>query len=43
LGLSIVRGLMRRLNGDVWLQEAPGGGASFVVSIPEAQESRQAV
>jgi two-component system, OmpR family, sensor histidine kinase KdpD len=43
LGLSIVRGLMRRLSGDVWLQEAPGGGASFVVSIPEAQESRQAV
>jgi two-component system, OmpR family, sensor histidine kinase KdpD len=43
LGLSIVRGLLRRLNGDVWLQEAPGGGASFVVSIPEAQESRKAV
>jgi two-component system, OmpR family, sensor histidine kinase KdpD len=43
LGLSIVRGLVRRLDGDVWVQEAPGGGASFVVSIPEARESRQAV
>jgi signal transduction histidine kinase len=43
LGLSIVRGLVRRLNGEVWLHEAPGGGASFVVSMPEAQQSRQAV
>ena len=43
LGLSIVRGLIRRLGGDVWVAEAPGGGAAFTVSMPTAHQRRQAV
>jgi two-component system sensor histidine kinase KdpD len=43
LGLSIVRGLIRRLGGDVWVAEAPGGGAAFTVSMPNAHQRKQAV
>lgn len=34
LGLSIVRGLVQVLGGRLDLYETPGGGATFVVSVP---------
>ena len=43
LGLPIVRGFARALGGDVWIDDAPGGGAAFHVSLPRAvQEDRAA-
>jgi two-component system sensor histidine kinase KdpD len=33
LGLSIVRGLVESCGGKVWVEDAPGGGAAFRVSL----------
>jgi len=33
LGLSIVRGLVETCGGTVWVEDAPGGGAAFRVSL----------
>lgn len=33
LGLAIVRGLVESCQGSVWVEEAPGGGAAFRVSL----------
>ena len=38
LGLPIVRGLARSLGGDVWIEEAPGGGAAFRVRLRPADD-----
>jgi two-component system, OmpR family, sensor histidine kinase KdpD len=43
LGLPIVRGFARSLGGDVWIDDAPGGGAAFHVSLRRAvEEDREA-
>lgn len=34
LGLSIVREMMEKLGGKVWVEETPGGGATFKVALP---------
>lgn len=34
LGLPIVRGLVAAFGGRVWIEDAPGGGAAFRVSLP---------
>lgn len=34
LGLSIVRGLVEAMNGRVWYEPTPGGGATFAVAVP---------
>ena len=34
LGLSVVRELATRMEGSAWVEEAPGGGARFVVELP---------
>jgi signal transduction histidine kinase len=34
LGLSIVKGIVQRLGGDVGFSDAPGGGAIFFVELP---------
>lgn len=34
LGLSLVRRLVSMLNGEVWVEDSPHGGASFRVRIP---------
>ena len=34
IGLTIVRDLVQKNNGKVWVEDAPGGGAKFVVSLP---------
>ena len=41
LGLAIVAGIVRAHGGDVQAQNAPGGGASFVVHLPAAGMRRE--
>jgi signal transduction histidine kinase len=36
IGLSVVRELARLHGGEVWAEEAPGGGARIVVQFPDA-------
>jgi PAS domain S-box-containing protein len=37
LGLAIVRGIVEAHGGNVWAENAPGGGASFSFTIPIAE------
>lgn len=39
LGLSLVAEHLRLLNGAIEIEEAPGGGARFVISVPVAPEN----
>ncbi len=39
LGLAIVRSLVEGRQGEVWAQDASGGGASLIAEIPIASES----
>lgn len=34
LGLSVTYGIIKDHGGEVWVEDAPGGGARFVVSLP---------
>ena len=34
LGLTIVRALVEQQGGEVWCEETPGGGATFVMRLP---------
>jgi two-component system, OmpR family, sensor histidine kinase MtrB len=36
LGLALVAQHVRRMDGRVWVEDRPGGGARFVVEIPQA-------
>lgn len=36
LGLYIVRKIVERYGGEVWVEDNPGGGAVFVVKLPKA-------
>ena len=36
LGLALVAQHVRRMGGRVWVEDRPGGGARFVVEIPQA-------
>jgi len=36
LGLSISRDLARGMHGDLYVEAAPGGGASFTLTLPSA-------
>ena len=38
LGLTIVRALVEVHDGEVWCEETPGGGATFVVRLPVSAE-----
>lgn len=37
LGLSIAAEIVKRHQGKIWVQDAPGGGAEFVVELPVVQ------
>ncbi|MEJ2203698.1 MAG: HAMP domain-containing sensor histidine kinase [Gemmatimonadota bacterium] len=37
LGLAVVGALVSQLRGAAWVEEAPAGGARFVVELPEAR------
>lgn len=36
LGLSITRGLVKKMGGEIFFEDTPGGGATFVVLLPSA-------
>jgi signal transduction histidine kinase len=36
LGLAIARDLMTKLSGRIWVEETPGGGATFKVSLAQS-------
>lgn len=40
IGLSVVRGVLERHGGDVRIEDAPGGGTSFVLTLPSDLRSR---
>jgi two-component system sensor histidine kinase KdpD len=36
LGLAIARGFVDIMGGELWLEDTPGGGATFAFSLQEA-------
>jgi two-component system sensor histidine kinase KdpD len=34
LGLAIAKGFLDVMDGEIWIEETPGGGATFAVSVP---------
>lgn len=40
LGLAVARKVIRSQDGDLWVEETVGGGATFVISIPAAPALR---
>jgi PAS domain S-box-containing protein len=38
MGLSISKAIVERHGGDLWAENSPGGGATFYVSLPVAQD-----
>jgi two-component system sensor histidine kinase KdpD len=39
LGLAIAKGFLSLMDGDIWVEETPGGGATFAFSLPAAEET----
>jgi two-component system, OmpR family, sensor kinase len=39
LGLYVSARLMREQGGDIWVEDRPGGGASFALWLPESEDS----
>ena len=39
LGLSVVQGLVEAMGGEVRVEEAPGGGAAFLIRFPKAVDT----
>jgi two-component system sensor histidine kinase KdpD len=37
LGLAIAKGFLSLMGGDIWVEETPGGGATFAFSLPAAE------
>lgn len=36
LGLAISKGFLSAMNGEIWIEDTPGGGATFAFSLPAA-------
>ncbi len=41
VGLAIVRKVALRCGGEAWVEQTPGGGATFCVSVPKAPNLAQ--
>jgi two-component system sensor histidine kinase KdpD len=39
LGLAIAKGFLSLMDGEIWVEETPGGGATFAFSLPAAEET----
>jgi two-component system sensor histidine kinase KdpD len=39
LGLAIAKGFVAAMGGEIWIEETPGGGATFAVSVPAAHDA----
>ena len=39
LGLAIAKGFVATMGGEIWVEETPGGGATFAVSVPAARDA----
>jgi two-component system, OmpR family, sensor histidine kinase KdpD len=37
LGLAIAKGFLSLMDGEIWVEETPGGGATFAFSLPAAE------
>jgi signal transduction histidine kinase len=35
IGLATVRKIVRLAGGQIWIEETPGGGCTFVIEIPD--------
>ena len=35
LGLAIAKGFVVAMNGEIWIEDTPGGGATFAVAVPK--------
>lgn len=42
LGLAISKGFLDLMDGEIWIEDTPGGGATFAFSLPAATERPQA-
>ena len=40
LGLAICKGFVSLMGGDVWVEDTPGGGATFAITLPLGAASR---
>jgi len=41
IGLAVVRALVKRMGGRVWVENAAEGGAIFVIELPRCQPPQQ--
>jgi two-component system sensor histidine kinase KdpD len=40
LGLAISKGFLTLMHGQIWIEETPGGGATFAFSLPAGTAAR---
>jgi len=41
LGLAICKGLLAVMGGQIWIEDTPGGGATFAISLPVPERQLQ--
>jgi len=39
LGLAVCRNVVERHHGEIWVEDRPGGGSRFIVSLPLSAEA----
>ncbi len=39
LGLAIAKGFLTLMDGEIWVEDTPGGGATFAFSLPRSSEA----